>query len=28
VRSAADLAPQRMHGFTLAFLKEMLAQPG
>jgi len=28
VRSAADLVPQRMHGFTLAFLEEMLAQPG
>lgn len=28
VRSAADLVPQRMHGFILAFLEEMLAQPG
>ena len=28
VCSAADLVPQRMHGFTLAFLKEMLSQPG
>lgn len=28
VRSAADLVPQRMHGFMLAFLEEMLAQPG
>ena len=28
VRSAADLVPQRMHGFILAFLKEMLTQPG
>lgn len=28
VRSAADLVAQRMHGFMLAFLEEMLAQPG
>lgn len=28
VRSAKDLVPQRMHGFILAFLEEMLAQPG
>lgn len=28
VRSAKDLVPQRMHGFMLAFLEEMLAQPG
>lgn len=28
VRSASELVPQRMHGFILAFLEEMLAQPG
>ena len=28
VRSPADLDPQRMRGFVVDFLKEMLAQPG